>query len=646
MDLNLELSSSAEQAPTAIIDAWEQAASIIDSTFTNNITVNIEINWTGTGGGASAGPNGGEYVSYSTVYNYLTGHATPGDTTFAGLPNGSTIAGASEVAVWDAQLKAMGLMAANGTEIDGTANFATDISASLMVGVALHEFAHAMGRVPYSSNTPTSSLDPDLAQITAVDDPALFTPPSATAGTGGDPDIFDFYDYTSPGNLLINGSVPAPTNGYFSIDGGTQSAEWGVYGSQSDPSDFLNAYAYDGDPSSNLSPEDAFNQFYDNSTNQFLTPLDIEQMIAIGFDVAPGLDPAMQQAADFNGDNSEDILLQSTSGNIIYADMAAGTFQNYVEIADTPGYSVVGNGKISGGADADVVLQNSSGTIVYANMAGGAFSDFVNVATTPGFKVVGVGNISDSSYDDIVIQNSSGQIVYANMNGGVFNNWQSVATTPGYTVMGVGDILGNGYADIVVENSSGSIAFANMTDGVFGGWLGIPSAPDWTVVGVGDVARTGYADVVIEDESTGQIAYANMDGGTFQNWVYVASAPGWNVIGVEDVIGNGFDDIVVENTSTGQIVYANMTGGTFQGWVGVGAAAGYVGHTAPAGVAATTVTATVAAQSSTFNSGAASSLASETGLFASSAASSAPSQTSMEPAASLANILHSGVTGA
>ena len=66
------------------------------------------------------------------------------------LPSGSSIQGQSNVAVWDAQLKLWGVLGANDTTTDdGSATFATDINSNLLVGVALHELTHAMGRVPY-----------------------------------------------------------------------------------------------------------------------------------------------------------------------------------------------------------------------------------------------------------------------------------------------------------------------------------------------------------------------------------------------------------------------------------------------------------------------------------------------------------------
>ena len=99
---------------------------------------------------------------------------------------GSSIQGQSSVAVWNAQLKLWGVLGANDTTTDdGSATFATDINSGLLVGVALHELTHAMGRVPYGS------------------------PYSAS------PDIFDFYRFSSPGVRVFNGASTA-SPAYFS----------------------------------------------------------------------------------------------------------------------------------------------------------------------------------------------------------------------------------------------------------------------------------------------------------------------------------------------------------------------------------------------------------------------------------------------
>jgi serralysin len=240
--INLIFDAAAMAAPASFRSGIEQAASILSATISNKITVNLNIDYSGTGGGAAAGPDNGLFESYSTVRTDLVNNAAPGDTT---LPSGSTIQGQSQVAVWNAQLKLFGLLGPNDTTTDdGSATFATDISPSLLVGVALHELTHAMGRVPY----------------------------------GPQPDIFDFYRFTSPGARLFSNNIPASA-AYFSVDGGnTKLADFGV---SSDPSDFLNP------PNSNLTPNDAFNEFYSGSTLQSLTTVDKEMLDALGFNTSP-----------------------------------------------------------------------------------------------------------------------------------------------------------------------------------------------------------------------------------------------------------------------------------------------------------------------------------------------------------------------
>jgi serralysin len=240
--INLLFDAAAMAAPASFRAGIQQAASILTATISDKITVNIKIDYSGTGGGAAAGPDNGLYESYSSVRTDLINGATPGDTTFNALPSGSSVQGQTNVAVWNAQLKLFGLLGANNTGTDdGSATFATDINPNLLVGVALHELTHAIGRVPY----------------------------------GTAPDIFDLFRFTSVGTRLFSGSSTAPA-GYFSVDGGnTKLAD---YGKTSDPSDFLNS----GVQGSN----DPFNEFYNGSTVQGLSIVDKEQLDALGFHTA------------------------------------------------------------------------------------------------------------------------------------------------------------------------------------------------------------------------------------------------------------------------------------------------------------------------------------------------------------------------
>ncbi len=299
----------------------------------------INIDYSGTGGGAAAGPDNGLYENYSTVRADLINNAAPGDTTFNALPTGSTIQGQSQVAVWNAQLKLFGLLPANSTTTDdGSATFATDINPNLLVGVALHELTHAMGRVPY----------------------------------GSQPDIFDFYRFTSPGTYLFSDSIPSSA-AYFSVDGGnTKLADFGLY---SDPSDFLNAAngALPG-PYSNLTPNDAFDELYGSNTTQGLSAIDKQMLDALGFDVAvPPAPPTVSVSSVTNATGGQHIALSSlvtisNPGNVGYQLLELWDSNGTV----AGGRFVVNGVAQTGGHEIDVTPGSVASTVFDAGTAGGS----------------------------------------------------------------------------------------------------------------------------------------------------------------------------------------------------------------------------------------------------------------------------------
>ena len=244
---NLLWDAAAEAAPAAFRAGIEDAATLLSQAISDKITVDISIDYSGTGGGAAAAPDNGKFVSYATVRSDLINDVTPGDPTFNALPNASTIQGQNQVVVWNSELKLFGLIGPNDTTTDdGRATFTTDISSNSLVGVALHELAHALGRVPWGQPQDKNSS----------------------------PDIFDLFRFTSPGTRLIADAIPSSA-AYFSVDGGvTKLADYGL---KSDPSDFLNSGVQ--------GPNDVFNEFYSSSTFQSLTSVDLEQLDALGFHV-------------------------------------------------------------------------------------------------------------------------------------------------------------------------------------------------------------------------------------------------------------------------------------------------------------------------------------------------------------------------
>jgi hypothetical protein len=249
MQMNLEYDGQAQAAPQSFRDAIQAAANVLDATFADNVMINISVGYgeiDGTpesSGSASAGPSTGVYDSYVQVRSWLASNASADvQSGVAALPAGSSIQGQSQVAVWRAQQKLMGQISATDTGLDGEAGFATDISTNLLEGVALHELTHAMGRITY----------------------------------GPQPDILDLFRFNRQGTRLFTDTLPASAS-YFSLNGGV--TDLADYGRNSDDSDFLN--------SSGRTPNDPFNEFYNASTIQALSSVDLLEIKSLGFHERP-----------------------------------------------------------------------------------------------------------------------------------------------------------------------------------------------------------------------------------------------------------------------------------------------------------------------------------------------------------------------
>jgi Ca2+-binding RTX toxin-like protein len=300
LTFDLLYDAAALAAPASFRAGIEQAAAMIAAAISDPITVNIKIDYSGTGGGAAAGPDNGLYETYSTIRSDLVNNASAGDSTFNDLPGGSSVQGQSLVAVWNAQLKLWGFMGANDTTTDdGQAIFSTDIDPNLLVGVALHELTHALGRVPY----------------------------------GQQPDIFDLFRFTSPGTMLFSGGNHAAP-AYFSLDGGaTKLAD---YGQNSDPSDFLNSGVQ--------GPNDPFNEYYSSTTLQTLTAADLQQLDVLGFHLTssspqPGFTMKLAQDTGSSANDhvtSNDALTGAgTAGDVVSFTIDGAPIADTVNVDDT-----------------------------------------------------------------------------------------------------------------------------------------------------------------------------------------------------------------------------------------------------------------------------------------------------------------------
>ena len=541
--INLIFDAAALAAPASFRAGIQEAVAILAAAISDKITVNIKIDYSGTGHGAAAGPDHGLYQSYSSIRADLINNATPGDTTFNTLAAGSSIQGQSNVAVWNAQLKLWGLMGANDTTTDdGSATFATDINPNLLVGVALHELTHAMGRVPFGTPNSTS------------------------------PDIFDLFRFTSPGTRLFLGGATAPA-AYFSLDGGnTKVAD---YGRTSDASDFLNSGVQ--------GPNDPFNEFYTGSTSQQLTAADLKQLDALGFHLV---------AADTGSVSIDDVTITEGNGGTQLATFTVtrsggtaafavnfATADDSATVADHDYVANAGTLNFGAGVNTQTISVTVNGdTKLEANE-----TFFVNLSgATNGATISdnqGIGTISnDDGNLSARVNDFNGDLssdLLWRHNGGTFTEWQS--TGNGFTANvvvnttvnnswhseGAFDFSGDGRADLLWRNdASGTFTIWNSTGNGFtqNNFIGNGVDTSWSVAGLADFNGDGKSDMLFRHSNGTFTEWQSTGTGFTPNVVVVSSVDTtWHLAATADFSGDGKADLLWRNNN-----------GTFTEWQSTG----------------------------------------------------------------------------
>ncbi|MEA2920141.1 MAG: hypothetical protein QOF07_104, partial [Bradyrhizobium sp.] len=543
--INLLYDAAALAAPASFRAGIQQAVSILAAAISDKITLNIKIDYSGSGGGAAAGPDHGLFQSYSSIRADLINNATPGDTTFNALAAGSSIQGQSNVAVWNAQLKLWGLMAANDTTTDdGSATFATDINPNLLVGVALHELTHAIGRIPY----------------------------------GPQPDIFDFFRFTTAGTRLFQGGATAPA-AYFSLDGGnTKIAD---YGRTSDASDFLNS----GVQGAN----DPFNEFYNGGTSQQLTATDLKQLDALGFHLNSGTPGSVvisdASVTEGNSGTTVETFMVTRTGGTAAFDVSFSTADGTARVADHDYLASAGTLHFGTGVNTQPITITVNGDVqpefnetFLVNLSGATNGAAISDGQ-------GVGTIVN---DDLIFATPTFELAdFAPGAGG----WNSDDHYP----RELADVNGDGMADIVGFGEAG--VYVSLATG--GGSFGTPSmrlgafahADGWSSASayprqLADVNGDHMADIVGFGENGVWVALATGDGsfgtpslklgafahadGWTSNDAYPRELADVNKDGMADIVGFGENGVwVALATGGGSFGTPSMRLGAFahaDGW--------------------------------------------------------------------------------
>lgn len=238
--IHVNWDASVSAAPAGFTAGVLAAVQYLQTQFTDAVTININVGYGETGGTSIGGL--GSSMSYLTSVSYaqLVTALKADATSSADLSALASLAATSPVNgnfwITRAEAKALGLVAATSTSIDGYVGFSSsypftyDNSGGVaggtydFNGVVLHEISEVMGRMMLTGG--------------------------AIGTTANSYYALDLMHYSAPGVRDFSGSVP----GYFSVDGGVtnladfntvsggDSGDWG--GSMGN--DAVNAFSYSG----------------------------------------------------------------------------------------------------------------------------------------------------------------------------------------------------------------------------------------------------------------------------------------------------------------------------------------------------------------------------------------------------------------
>lgn len=257
-------------------NAWNAAASIFATNFSDNIHIQITVD---AQPGTSIFGQSNTFLdstSYSNLRNLAIADAkTPNDAIATGAGGSVTAAdptsGAGTWWVTTAEAKAIGLMADSSLNNDGTTTFgagnAFTFSGSVapgtfdFQGVAAHEISEVLGRLGLSGGT--------------------------VGSTTNSYSMLDLFSYTGAGT---RGLTPGPSEN-FSIDNGTTLLK--LFNDAS--ANHLDSR--DWAPGTN----DAFNQFSNSGVTNPVTLVDLQLLDVLGYDLIEGPEPSTMLMMSLGG---------------------------------------------------------------------------------------------------------------------------------------------------------------------------------------------------------------------------------------------------------------------------------------------------------------------------------------------------------
>lgn len=562
LQIILDWDASVASAPAGFEAAVEGAAQFYVTTFSDPVTVTIEVGWgeiTQDGattaitdpGDAEGGPDSGNTFSYDQVLAALRANASSGADLQAVNSLASEAAPNGQIYVSAGEEKALGLLAGSASAAaDGSVGFSAPPSdftydfnpndraisgEADFIGIAEHEIGHAMGR---------------------------FSPLEGA----GSPyySILDLYRFAKPGTRELVGGQPA----YFSIDGGATNLD--NFDTTSDYADWTGQNG-----------PDSYNAIYTIGVEDPVTPTDITEMNVLGYDVTgEGQRPPLLWVADTSGEiatvNPADGAVQLIgNAGVVLNDIAFGPGGRLFGVNGTGLYSVntaTGAaslvGDLGAGDDGMGALAFAPDGVLYG--ASSATDQLYEINTATGAATALSGNLPAPVGGDIVYDN--GVLYMADANGSLDEltiSGMSVTASVLFSLDGGVSGLAAGRNGVLygaandqlflIDPSTGTVAPALSFTGQ--GLAAIEGATDPIPAAVSaNVTGEEVSELLMTQSSTGELVLDEMAAGQLTYQPISGLGSEWQFEGSGQFSGAGADGFLLWDSNNGAIVVGTDTG--------------------------------------------------------------------------------------
>jgi hypothetical protein len=581
MNINLIYDQSTNSAPQAFFTAMTTVVNYFDNLFTNNVTVNINVGWdlVNAPDGTKPVPNNATATSYRNTpvaYTYAqvrqalinTAQASGSpyqQAAVAQLPVAEPAGLGQHFVLGSAEAKALGLVAANDTHLDGAIGFKstplfggttpspwfygtgtpTASNQYYFIGVAEHEITEIMGRIAWGDQSLNFAGTGQVGQINDAEN------------------LVDLFRYKASGQRQTGTNGPS----YFSLDGGaTDLKDWQLAGSTGNDGDLVDWV--DDHPTA-----DAFDKDGTRGVINPISTVDLMLMNILGWNMTlPNSPPPAATTADM-------ILRHGSDGKYEIYDIGNNQLLAAYSLGQVgTDWKWAGIGGFFGNDTTDMLLRSATtgGFEVYDisnnNITNAAFLGTVGMD----WQVMGFGNFSSLGETDMIMRNANNggvevydinnnKIIGANFMGGVGLNWQ---------FSGVGNFSGRGTSDMLLRDSNtGGLEVYDInsnaiTGAAFIGAVGV----NWQFSGVGNFSGVpGETDLLLRNANTGGLEVYDINNNQLTGAAFIGTVGlNWQFAGIAPIHAAGASDLVLRNANTGQFEVYDIAGNQLIGAAALG----------------------------------------------------------------------------